>query len=309
MTNSVTHDEAVIENMRASVIRKAIGPTILLGSGTYFDFEDPESSEITIEDIAYGLAFEGRCAGQCYSRLLQRRVFYSVAQHCVLMSLMVPPELQLQALMHEAGEAVCGDMTAPLKSLNPSFKAIEKRCEAAILQRFGITMTDLVALKHHDIRMLATERRDLLLWRGEKWSLTDIEPYDFHITPWTPEQAAEAFLARYAELTSTPAVEPTAANSASSAEGEKHHARESDKYRPCPSVDESQNSGIGTVGTRHVVTDVLKRGGGEENQANHAEQPLSHCSHIATSTAHIMPLAAPESNKAAPPPQTRELGV
>ncbi|MGC4409597.1 hypothetical protein D4A92_19810 [Rhizobium rosettiformans] len=204
MTKTVTHEEAAIETMRASVIRKAIGPTILLGSGTYFDFEDPESSEITIEDIAYGLAFEGRCAGQCFSRLLQRRVFYSVAQHCVLMSLMVPPELQLQALMHEVGEAVCGDMTAPLKSLNPSFKAIEKRCEAAILKRFGITMTDRVALKQADVRMLATERRDLLLWRGEKWSLTDIEPYDFHISPWSPEQAAEAFLARYAELTKNP---------------------------------------------------------------------------------------------------------
>ncbi|MGO7089419.1 hypothetical protein AB9E14_23375 [Rhizobium leguminosarum] len=201
----VEHNEQLIDAMRASVIRKAIGPTILLGSGTYFDFEDPESSEITIEDIAYGLAFEGRCAGQCFSRILHRRVFYSVAQHCFLMSLIVPPELRLQALMHEVGEAVCGDMTAPLKSLNPSFKAIEKRCEAAILNRFCITITDPVALKQADVRMLATERRDLLLWRGEKWSLNDIDPYDFEIIPWTPEQAAEAFLARYAELTNAQA--------------------------------------------------------------------------------------------------------
>lgn len=194
-------EETIIEEMRASVIRKAIGPTILLGSGTYFDFEDPENSEITIEDIAYGLAFEGRCAGQCYSRIFKRRVFYSVAEHCVRMSAAVAPELALQALMHEVGEAVCGDMTAPLKSLVPGFKAIEKRCEAAILKRFGITITDPVALKHADVRMLATERRDLLLWRGEKWSLTDIEPYDFEITPWYPENAAEAFLSRYHALT------------------------------------------------------------------------------------------------------------
>lgn len=197
-------DEVAIENMRASVIRHAIGPTILLGSGTYFDFEDPDSSEITIEDIAFGLAFEGRCAGQCYSRLLKRRVFYSVAEHCVRMSYAVEPHLALQALMHEVGEAVCGDMTAPLKSLNPSFKAIEKRCEAAILKRFGITITDPVALKHADVRMLATERRDLLLWRGERWSLSDIEPYDFLIHPWSPEHAAEAFLLRYSELTGVP---------------------------------------------------------------------------------------------------------
>ncbi|WP_174055384.1 hypothetical protein [Rhizobium rhizogenes] len=194
-------DEALIDKMRASVIRKAIGPTILLGSGTYFDFEDPESSEITIEDIAYGLAFEGRCAGQCYSRILQQRVYYSVAEHCVRMSLAVAPELALEALMHEVGEAVCGDMTAPLKSLNPSFKVIEKRCEAAILSRFGIEITDPVELKKADIRMLATERRDLLLWRGESWSLTDIEPYGFQIIPWSPEEAAMAFLNRYRELT------------------------------------------------------------------------------------------------------------
>ncbi|WP_430242000.1 hypothetical protein [Neorhizobium sp. DAR64861/K0K2] len=201
MTNPVTHDEAAIETMRESVIRRAIGPTILLGSGTYFDFEDPENSEITIEDIAYGLAFEGRCAGQCYSRIFKRRVFYSVAEHCVRMSTVVEPELALQALMHEVGEAVCGDMTAPLKSLVPSFKAIEKRCEAAILKRFGVIITDPVAIKQADVRMLATERRDLLLWRGEKWSLNDIEPYPMEITPWFPENAAEAFLSRYHELT------------------------------------------------------------------------------------------------------------
>lgn len=197
---STARNEKLIDTMRASVIRKAIGPTILLGSGTYFDFEDPESSEITIEDIAYGLAFEGRCAGQCHSRILQRRVYYSVAEHCVRMSYAVAPAMAIEALMHEVGEAVCGDMTAPLKSLNPSFKAIEKRCEAAILNRFGITISDPVELKKADIRMLATERRDLLLWRGERWSLTDIEPYDFEIVPWSPEVAAERFLSRYAEL-------------------------------------------------------------------------------------------------------------
>lgn len=201
----VDHDEQLIDTMRASVIRKAIGPTILLGSGTYFDFEDPENSEITIEDVAYGLAFEGRCAGQCFSRIFKQRVYYSVAQHCVLMSTAVEPHLALQALMHEVGEAVCGDMTAPLKSLVPGFKTIEKRCEAAILKRFGVEITDPVELKKADVRMLATERRDLLLWRGEKWSLTDIEPYEFEIIPWGPEQAAEAFLSRYQHLTGYPA--------------------------------------------------------------------------------------------------------
>lgn len=194
-------DEAKIEELRNSVIKRAIGPTILLGSGTYFDFEDPENSEITIEDIAYGLAFEGRNAGQSFSRILKRRVLYVVAQHCVMMSEVVEPPLAMQALMHEVGEAPCGDMTAPLKSLNPSYKAIEKRCETAILAKFGIALTHPLEIKQADVRMLATERRDLFPWRGERWSSADLaEPYDFEIIPWTPDEAAERFLARYAEL-------------------------------------------------------------------------------------------------------------
>jgi hypothetical protein len=195
------NDTAAIETMRESVIRRAIGPTILLGSATYFDFEDPESSEITIEDIAFGLAFEGRNAGQSFSRILQKRVFYSVAEHCVRMSFAVPPSMALEALMHEVGEAVCGDMTAPLKSINPSFKAIEKRCEAAILLKFGVTVREPLEIKKADIRMLATERRDLLPWRGERWGIDGTtEPYDFEIIPWEPETAAFAFLRRYEEL-------------------------------------------------------------------------------------------------------------
>jgi len=195
-------DADAIENLRESTIRRAIGPTILLGSGTYFDFEDPENSEITIEDVAYGLAFEGRNAGQSFSRILQRRVFYAVAEHCVRMSHVVEPQHALAALMHEVGEAVCGDMTAPLKSRHPSYKVDEKRCEAAILNRFGIVIADPVAIKQADVRMLATERRDLMPWRGERWSMdATTSPYDFEIIPWTPDVAASEFLRRYEELT------------------------------------------------------------------------------------------------------------
>ncbi len=196
--------EQLINQLRESTIRRAIGPTILLGSGSYFDFEDPENSEITLEDVAFGLGFTGRCAGQCVSRITGRRVFYSVAEHCVRMSFQVPIELALQALWHEAGEAVCDNMTAPLKSLNPTYKAIEKRCEAAIQKKFGIVMTDPLAIKQADIRMLATERRDLLPWKGERWSAEECAvPYDFEIDfPWSPDEAAKAFIRRHNALRS-----------------------------------------------------------------------------------------------------------
>ena len=176
-------------------------PTILLGSGGYFDYEDPGASPITIEDIAYGLAYACRFAGQCWSSRLGRRVFYSVAEHCVRMSYAVPSHAALHALLHEVGEAPCGDMTAPLKSICPDFKRVEKRAEAALLARFGVTASDPALIKLYDLRMLATERRDLMRWNGEPWSILDgIEPLEDVIVPWAPDAAAQRFLERHREL-------------------------------------------------------------------------------------------------------------
>jgi hypothetical protein len=191
-------------------VTRIVGPTIMLGSGTYFDFEAPEASRLTIEDVAYGLASASRFAGQCVSSITFKRVRYTVAEHCVRMSFEVEddPEAEpgdaLDALMHELGEPTCGDMTGPLKSMCPDFKAIEKRCEAAALVQFGITMRDPALIKRHDLRMLATEKRDLMpAAAAHSWSwVAGHEPYDWEIvSPWEFDEAAERFIARYEQLT------------------------------------------------------------------------------------------------------------
>lgn len=185
-------------------VHRVKGPTILLGSGTYFDFEDPESSEITIEDVAAGLAGCSRFAGQCVSIRSGRRVRYSVAEHCVRGSRVAPPALRYPFLMHEAGEAVCGDMTGPLKTLVPNFRTIEKRCERAIMARFDVPEFDHDALKEIDLRMLRTEKRDLCPSRPEdSWSGLDaFEPYDDFdvVRPWDFEHAIAMFLSRFDDL-------------------------------------------------------------------------------------------------------------
>lgn len=184
-------EAAAIDRMRASTIK---GPTILLRSGTYLDLLQPEHAEPTIEDIAYGLAYTCRFAGQT-------RRFYSVAEHCVRMSRVVPTELRYPALHHEDGEAFVGDMTGPLKALLPAYREIEKRIERAMHVRFAVPPFDAVALKRWDLAMLAAERRDLMPWRGEQWSWLDgIEPVEERIEPWGPEKAAATFIARHAEL-------------------------------------------------------------------------------------------------------------
>jgi hypothetical protein len=185
-----------------SNVRRIVGPTILLGSGTYFDFENPEAAELTIEDVAYGLAFQSRFAGQCVSRRTGKRVYYSVAQHCVIVAGHADRGYKMAALMHEVGEATCNDMSSPLKSQCPDYKRIEKRCEAAGFVRFGVKMIDPTYIKHLDLRMLATEQRDIMPTRGETWgTLNDIEPFDAEIFPWeNPHNAAEVFLETFHAL-------------------------------------------------------------------------------------------------------------
>lgn len=179
------------------------GPTILLGSGFYYDLERPEESRMTIEDVAYGLAFTCRFRGQCVERATGERVFYSVADHCEIMSRIVPPEIAFDALMHEVGETVVGDPPTPLKTFCPDIRTVEKRCEAAGLRSFGVPMRNRALLKHFDLVMAATERRDLTPWNGERWPFLDdlgIKPLDMRIVPREPKDSAMAFLRRYAEL-------------------------------------------------------------------------------------------------------------
>lgn len=186
-------------------------PTIVLGSGTLFDYRSPETSEITIEDVAFGLAAASRFAGQAILRSTGRRVLFNVAEHCVRLSDVAPPVLRYSALMHELGEATCGDMNSPLKSLCPDYKRIEKRCEAAGNVRFKVPMTPEIkaAIKDLDRRMCVTEKLYLrpARWTDEAraadsvWNATH-RPFDeiVIVEPWSFDEAAGRFLERFREL-------------------------------------------------------------------------------------------------------------
>jgi len=174
-----------------------MGATITLRSGGYFDFLNPEGSAIRIEDIARGLSCVCRFNGQAS----HGDGFYSVAQHSVLVSLMVAPEHAFAALMHDAAEAYVGDMTRPLKQLCPDYKLIEKRVEAAIFKRFDIATPLHPSIKHADLRALRTEQRDLTSGSGDNWSgLDDFEPWPHRIEPARPAFAYNMFVSRFDEL-------------------------------------------------------------------------------------------------------------
>lgn len=179
-------------------------PSIQLASGVYFDFLDPASTPLTIEDIAAGLSRICRFTGQLGDHVPYDAV-YTVAQHSVLASENCEPGYELEALMHDASESVLGDVSSPLKQLMPCYRAIEHGVEYSISRTFNLPTKMSAPVKAIDLVMLATEKRDLMPRRegdAAAWTmLRDVEPLRFTIRPWSPLEARQRFLHRYRFLT------------------------------------------------------------------------------------------------------------
>lgn len=174
-------------------VRRIVGPTIALQGGEYFDFLDPASSRFTIDDIAHALSHICRFTGHC-------DVFYSVAQHSVHVSRIVPPQHAMGGLLHDAAEAFVGDVSKPLKDLLPDYRIIETRVEQAVLERFGLSLPLPPEIKEADIVMLATEQTQLMRSR-DAWSHTHgRQPLDMRLPYMPPKVARQAFLERFYEL-------------------------------------------------------------------------------------------------------------
>ena len=184
-------------------------PDILIRSGHYFDFLEPRNNVVLVQDIAHSLSNICRFAGHT-------SLFYSVAQHCVLTSFLVPPADAMAALLHDAAEAYLGDVARPLKNLLPDYKAIEARIEADVFAKLGIPLPLPESVKKADLILLATEQRDLMPPHDDEWQLiAGITPMAMEIVPLAPHQARRLFLSRYHDLllaeqvSQTPVSQPT----------------------------------------------------------------------------------------------------
>lgn len=174
------------------------GPWIQLVDGEPFFFENPQPESIVIEDIAESIGKLCRYTGHV-------RRFYSVAQHSVMVSKLVPRDLALTGLMHDATEAYIGDINRPLKRmLGEPIKQIEQRIWEAIAAKFGLPKTLPPDIKHADNVALLVERRDLMAQSKLPWGSWA----DGYVLPrarlhriWGPDEAPEKFMERFAELT------------------------------------------------------------------------------------------------------------
>jgi len=161
-------------------------------SGRKFHSLDPRPDDIFTEDIAHSLANLCRFNGHCLK-------YYSVAEHSVRVSRMLPDEFKLWGLLHDASEAYLTDLPRPVKRRLAEFNEIEERLQAAIAVRFELPWPMPDQVKHADNVLLATEARDLMAAPPEPWNL-GVDPLPETIVPMLPGDACRAFLDEYSFL-------------------------------------------------------------------------------------------------------------
>ena len=180
---------------------------ISLLSGTTFNYNFPEESDVTIDDLAAATSNICRFAGH-----LPR--FYSVAQHLVNASRLVEgitgdinDSRVFDALMHDTAEAFTNDLPTPLKWALPIFKELEVKIESAMGEKFGFEFPYPPLVKEVDTLMLMLEKyyvkEEFGEWpHYEKYTPEYVEEYRqfVDLNSWQPVRAKREFLERYNKL-------------------------------------------------------------------------------------------------------------
>lgn len=155
---------------------------------------DITSEMIAIEDIAHSLSMQCRYNGHT-------REFYSVAEHCVHMSYVVPEEDALWALLHDGTEAYVGDLIRPVKQHLELFYKIENEIMIRIVDKYGLGSYEMPAsVKEMDNHIIENERRALLTPSPLPWTAHGEPIEDLVIEAWLPERAKRIYLERFLEL-------------------------------------------------------------------------------------------------------------
>lgn len=166
---------------------------VMLLDGRMVNIFEPKPEDIDIEIIAHNLSNINRFNGS---------VRYNVAHHSVIVSKQVPRTQSRAGLLHDAQEAILGDMIRPLKVLVQFglYRDLETIWQRFIFKHFGLDPTMPRAVKLADNRLLMTEFRDLFPKLPEGLP-EDLEPYPFTIRPLSSQDSEVLFMDRFRELT------------------------------------------------------------------------------------------------------------
>lgn len=166
------------------------GTWIQTYTGKAFDLVDPQPDMVDVRDIAHSLGMQCRFTGHT-----QRH--YSVAEHCCRMAEQFSGAMAVHALLHDAAEAYVSDTAKPLKALCPQLWIVEDRAISAIYEALGVERPDAGQrdmVKHADLRMLITERNQLMEAPPMPWDCDEqVEPYDIVLECWPHELASSNY--------------------------------------------------------------------------------------------------------------------
>ena len=167
----------------------------------------PRAEDVDIRDIAHALSLTCRFSGHT-------PWLYSVAQHSVLCATLVPQELRIHALLHDAAEAYLFDAARPIKGriyLDASGNAdtldslddmvdVEETIDCAVYEALGIDnirADDWLHVLRADAEMLSAEA-DRFFSPREDWMLT-APPADVRIVQAEPAETERSFLRAFAD--------------------------------------------------------------------------------------------------------------
>jgi len=153
-------------------------PWILTRTGHVFWLHNPKPYPLLIADIAWSLSMQCRFCGHPDH-------FYSVAEHSYRMASVVPREHALAALLHDASEAFISDIPRPVKRLCPDVISVEVNLFKMIEEHFDVHIIGNKVIEEYDLRMYATEMRDLMEFDGtlpfepvQKEPIDPVDPLD-----------------------------------------------------------------------------------------------------------------------------------
>lgn len=163
---------------------------IRLASGALIDLANPAPALLRIQDIAQSLAHTVRFSGHCPLQptvaqhslaveYIARRIYEAAHyEHEVGAGEQAPRELLKAALMHDAAEALVGDLAGPAKrwmrsySGSSRFDVLEARATRAVAARFDIDFDTYSDIVHEaDVQAYCFEAS------YERWSYTLPHPW------------------------------------------------------------------------------------------------------------------------------------
>lgn len=151
---------------------------------------------ITLTETAYVLSGINRFGART-------EPYYSVSEHSVRVADCVAllggtPLDQFIAINHEGDEALLGfDPGSPLLKLLPDLKALKRLAHESYMRRYDLPIELPAIVKHADLVLLATEKRDLMKPAPAQW-ITLPDPLASKIIPWPNPYAR--FVKRWREL-------------------------------------------------------------------------------------------------------------